>query len=80
MIQPNPQRSRAKVTDREPQPIRVAVVGEHPWSGEFGFLEPKGSGYEVIQVLGRLPDMYKVKLNNGHECYASKANLRSLPE
>lgn len=63
-----------------PQPIRVIIVGDHPWTGKLGYIEPiaPGRGYAVIKLCPSGPDMYRVKLDNGSSCYASKNNLRTI--
>ncbi len=57
------------------KPIKVQIVGDHPWSGHVGEIRPVEGGYEAHRILGKGPDMYKVTLGNGHECFASKQNL-----
>lgn len=62
---------------KTPSPIAVRIVGSHPWSGYAGVINPEDGGFVAHRILGRGPDMYKVALENGHECFASKANLRT---
>lgn len=63
-----------------PQPIRVIIVGDHTWSKELGWIEPiaPGRGYQVVKLCASGPEMYRVKLDNGSSCYASKKNLRTI--
>jgi hypothetical protein len=61
------------------QPIRVMIVGDHPWTGNAGWIYPEADGtFRVCNVLGTGPDMLKVKLDNGQECYAEKQWLRTI--
>jgi hypothetical protein len=58
--------------------FRVLVVGDHPWKDHIGWIKPNSDGgYETVRVLGG-PVMYKVTLDNGHECFASAINIRKL--
>lgn len=62
----------------EPNSIRVAIVGDHPWTGHSGTIEPTHHGrYLVTRVLGG-PEMLRVKLESGHECYAEKKHLELI--
>lgn len=62
----------------EPPPaqrIRVAIVGDHPWAENFGWVESVEPGkFLVLKVF--LEDLVKVTLDNGHECYAGKQHLK----
>lgn len=62
------------------QPIRVIIVGDHPWSEQMGWIEHADgeSGFLVTRILGTGPDMYKVKMDNGQLCFASANNLRTM--
>lgn len=57
--------------------IKVRIVGDHPWTGTNGEidLEPSG-GVKVTRILGTGPDMYKVRMENGQECFAEMKHLR----
>lgn len=60
-------------------PIRVRIVGDHPWAGMTGV---------VIScekpAIGILPAMARVRLDDGqncphgHECYASRRDLQLM--
>jgi len=59
-----------------PQPIRVVIIGDHPWADNFGWIEPSPEGVATISVMGT--PMVKVRLDRGEECYAEKKHLRKI--
>jgi len=55
------------------------IVGKHPWTGNAGCIYPDADGkFRICNVLGTGPDMLKVTLDSGHECYAEKRSLRTI--
>ena len=61
------------------KPIRVRIVGNHPWAGNAGWIRPDADGkFRICNVLGSGPDMLKVTVDNGQECYAEKRHLRTI--
>lgn len=61
-----------------PQPIRVAIIGDHPHSESFGWIDFVNGGYETIQVIGTEKPMVKVNLDSGEACYAGIEHLRKI--
>ena len=59
-------------------PIRVEIIGDHPWAGMMGWIEPVNGRYKKIRIMGAPPVMYKVKLDNGHYCFASRKQMVRL--
>lgn len=50
----------------------VTIVGSHPWSGETGHIVS-------FEKMGVLPTMaYKVKLNNGIECFVKPELVKEI--
>lgn len=58
--------------------IRVLITGDHSWEGHTGWIEPVDGKYDMIQVLGLPPTLYKVTLDNGHQCYAARAYMQTI--
>ena len=62
-------------------PIRVSIVGSHPWSGSSGVIEAEpGGGVYAHRILGTGPSMYKVLMESGEECFAELRHLRMVKE
>ena len=54
---------------------RVLIIGDHPWTGHVGTLVAVEK-----PSIGILPVMGRVRLDDGHECYAQSKNLRKVSD
>lgn len=60
-------------------PIRVRIVGKHPWTGSSGTVARTDTGgVQTIRIFSTGPEMVKVILDGGHECFAEKKHMRLL--
>lgn len=58
---------------------RIQIIGDHPWSGNFGYIDSDMDGQvKLITPVVSKEEMIPVNLDCGNKCYATKKNLKLI--